>query len=156
LDTSFFIRLLSPGDALHGNAKDYFRRFLRKGTILKCSTISVAEYCVKGPYTELPLKNLQILPFNFSHALKAGKIAEVLFRQKNKLVTKDRTIIPNDSKLFAQADIETEIEAYVSSDIESKKLFETVKKEISLSFQFWDLNVPANEPFGELPIEEVD
>ncbi len=45
LDTSFFIRLLNDEDALHKNAKDYFKSFLESDIILKVSTISIAEYC---------------------------------------------------------------------------------------------------------------
>jgi predicted nucleic acid-binding protein len=33
-DTSFFIRLLNEGDALHQNAKAYFRYFLEKKAVL--------------------------------------------------------------------------------------------------------------------------
>ena len=48
LDTSFFIRLLNDQDALHQNTRGYYRHFLQNSVRLKCSTISVAEYCVRG------------------------------------------------------------------------------------------------------------
>lgn len=35
---------------------------------MKISTISIAEYCTGGKIDELPLKFLQILPFNVQHA----------------------------------------------------------------------------------------
>ncbi len=59
LDTSFFIRLLYPEDRLHQNAVDYFQYFLNNDISLKVSTISIAEYCVRGAIDELPLKNIQ-------------------------------------------------------------------------------------------------
>ena len=78
LDTSFFIRLLNEEDPLHENALGYFKYFLEHDFVIKISTIAIAEYCVRGEISELPLKNMLIVPFNFDHAQRAGKmIAEV-------------------------------------------------------------------------------
>lgn len=74
LDTSFFIRLLNDTDPLHINAKAYFKYFLENDIILKVSTISIAEYCVRGSLDDLPLKNIQIIPFNLDHAKKNRRI----------------------------------------------------------------------------------
>src|ERR1019366_10390636 len=114
LDTSFFIRLLDNTDKLHSNAKGYFKYFLEKDFVMMISTISIAEYCVLGDVQELPLKNLQIVPFNFDHAKRTGEFAKFVFQNRNSLDIKDRKIIPNDTKLFAQADIEQEVEFYLS------------------------------------------
>jgi hypothetical protein len=103
LDTSFFIRLLNENDSLHSNALGYFKYFLEKDITLKCSTISIAEYCVRGSFDELPWRNLQVVPFNFNHGVKAGEFAKIIFTEKNKIDLNNRNIIPNDSKLFAQA-----------------------------------------------------
>ena len=69
LDTSFFIRLLNDDDKLHKNARGYFKYFLDKEILMKISTISIAEYCVLGSVEDLPLKNLQIIPFNLDHTI---------------------------------------------------------------------------------------
>lgn len=82
LDTSFFIRFLNEDDPLHENVHGFFQYFLGQGAGLKFSTISIAEYCVKGDIELLPLKNLQILPFNLFHAKKAGEFAREVFTQK--------------------------------------------------------------------------
>ena len=79
LDTSFFIRLLNSDDFLHTNAKDYFKYFLENEILLKVSTISIAEYCVKGRIDELPLRNLEIISFDSEHAIKTAEFADVLF-----------------------------------------------------------------------------
>lgn len=68
LDTIFFLRFLNDNDPLFSNADNYFRYFLKKEITMVVSTIAVAEYCVGGEIHELPLKNLQILPFNLSHS----------------------------------------------------------------------------------------
>ena len=100
LDTSFFIRLLNDQDPLHSNVLKYYQYFLEKEYILKASTISIAEYCVKGELDELPLQDVQLLPFNVNHAEKAGKLASIVFQNKGNLNLADRKIIPNDTKLL--------------------------------------------------------
>lgn len=155
LDTSFFIRLLNDEDTLHTNAKGYFKYFLEEGIILKISTISIAEYCVKGTITELPLNNIQILPFNFDHAKRTGEFAKIVFNAQGKSRDNSispRTIIPNDSKLFAQADVEKTINYFVTSDARSLTIYNILRKETNLQFQIIDINTPFNEVFGKLDL----
>ncbi|MDI6734925.1 MAG: hypothetical protein QME42_01815 [bacterium] len=97
LDTSFFIRFSNEDDLLFENANGYYQYFLQHGVALKCSTISIAEYCVRGHIDELPLKDLQIVPFNFSHAQRAGELARIIFDNKGSLELSTRAIIPNDA-----------------------------------------------------------
>lgn len=152
LDTSFFIRLLNPEDPLHGNAKGYYKYFLENEIKIKMSTISIAEYCVRGDITDLPLRNLVVLPFNYDHGQRAGNLAKTVFEIKNKenLNIRPRVLIPNDSKLFAQADVEDSIDAYVTADVESSKIYAIIKKHCGVRFDFIDINVPANQQFGVL------
>ena len=134
LDTSFFIRLLNDEDPLHNNAKGYFKYFLEKEIILKVSTITIAEYCVVGELQDLPLRNIQIIPFNLDHAKRTGKFAKIIFSE-NKLAKEKlspRAIIPNDAKLFAQADIDKTVTHFVTSDIRSQKTFSAKKKVLIL------------------------
>ncbi len=152
LDTSFFLRFLNDSDPLFKNADDYFRYFLQKEITMMVSTISIAEYCVGGDVHELPLRNLQIVPFNLDHSKRTGEFAKIVFQNKGKLKLKERNIIPNDTKLFAQADGERTIEFYLSSDTESCKIFNLLKQEASPKFQFIDLNTPYNETFGLLDL----
>lgn len=156
LDTSFFIRLLNEEDPLHENALGYFRYFLEYGFCLKISTIAIAEFCVKGEATDLPLRNLQILPFNYNHAIIAGKFINVVHSKKNEqqVEIKPRTVVPNDSKMFAQAECEPDIEYFASSDTEATKVIKLLKEEWSLSFRFIDINIPYSTFFGELDFKE--
>lgn len=151
LDTSFLIRLLSVSDPLHGNALEYFKHFLNNDIPMKVSTISVAEYCVKGQVDELPLKNIEILTFNLSHARTAGEFASILFDKNRLYPIVGRKIIPNDVKLFAQAHSEQSIKHFVTSDVESAKLISLLSSERSLSFDHWGINVPLSEREGLIP-----
>ncbi|MFN3562761.1 MAG: hypothetical protein ACK4XM_12735 [Chloroherpetonaceae bacterium] len=150
LDTSFFIRFLNDDDPLFENADNYFRYFLQEEITMMISTISIAEYCVGGDVDELPLMNLQILPFNLDHAKRTGEFAKIVFQNKGKLKLKERNLIPNDTKLFAQADCEKAIEFYLSSDSESQKIYNLLKQQTTLKFQFIDLKVPYNKTLEQL------
>ncbi|MCZ7609277.1 MAG: hypothetical protein M5U17_03860 [Ignavibacterium sp.] len=153
LDTSFFIRLLNENDSLHQNTLDYYKYFLEKQFILKCSTISISEYCVRGQLEELPLKDIQIIPFNINHAQKAGEFARVIFENKGKLDIEKRNIIPNDTNLFAQAEIEKEITTFATSDEECLKIYTLLKENESLSFETINIRNPFNETFGLLDLK---
>lgn len=153
LDTSFFLHFLNDEDSLYANADGYFRYFLREDMTMLMSTISIAEYCVSGDISELPLKNLQILPFNVGHAKRTGELASVVFRHRNKLDLTNRVIIPNDTKLFAQADVESSVLYYLSSDRESQKIYGLLRSQNGgPKFDFLNLAVPPSEAFGILDL----
>ncbi|MCI1784531.1 MAG: PIN domain-containing protein [Bacteroidales bacterium] len=152
LDTSFLIRLLSVSDPLHGNALDYYKYFLDNSIAMYVSTISISEYCVKGEVSELPLVSMKIIPFNFHHATKAGKIACALYKARNNgdFPVKDRLIIPNDSNLFAQATIENDIKYFVTSDVKAADVIKKISEREPISFNHLDINIPCNSSFGKL------
>jgi predicted nucleic acid-binding protein len=152
LDTSFFVRLLNENDTLHKKALEYYKYFLRNDIVMKISTISIAEFCVRDSLENLPLDNLQILPFNLEHAKITGLFAKTIFEQKNitNADIRPRSIIPNDSKLFAQAHIDKSIQHYITSDSESNKTVNLLNNEVKISFIFVDINNPVNEVFGNL------
>jgi predicted nucleic acid-binding protein len=111
LDTNFFIHFLQEESQLYKNANGYFKYFCEHNIKMKISTISIAEYCVIGSLDELPLKDVQIVPFNMDHAIKTGEFAKYVFERKNQ-ISVERKIIPNDTKLFAQADVDHSVEFY--------------------------------------------
>ncbi len=152
LDTSFFIRLLNDEDTLHGNARGYYRYFLDQGVILKVSTVSIAEYCVMGELEDLPLRNIQILPFNLPQAQRTGQFAKVIFEEKRIAAEQllPRAIIPNDSKLFAQADMDESITYFVTSDARSKATFKLLNEKIRPRFEVIDIANPYDQVFGTL------
>jgi predicted nucleic acid-binding protein len=155
LDTSFFIRLLNDEDPLHKNAKGYYKYFLENDITLKISTISIAEYCVRGTVNDLPWLNLQVLPFNYNHAIRTGAFASAIFEQKQ--ITGEqlhpRAIIPNDSKLFAQADLEDSIQYFITSDTRSLSVIKVLNKKIKPNFQFIDINNNHSSTFGILDFQ---
>lgn len=154
LDTSFFIRLLDDEDLLHQNALGYFKYYLENDIVMKISTISIAEYCTNGSIEELPLKNLHIIPFNIDHAKQTGEFARVIFeeRRKQSIVLKQRILIPNDAKLFAQADLDKDIQSFVTSDTESSKTITLLKSRKGARFDFVDIATPYHLTYGLLDL----
>lgn len=154
LDTSFFIRLLNDEDPLHQNAVGYYRYFLENDIVLKVSTISIAEYCVQGNLEDLPLKNIQIVPFNLKEAEKTGQFANIIFTENkvSEQMLSPRAIIPNDSKLFAQADSDKSVTHFVTSDVRSKNTFSHLTKGANPKFEIITIDIPFNETFGVLDL----
>ncbi len=153
LDTSFIIRLLSESDGLHYNAVAYYKYFLEHGIDMKFSTISIAEYCVRGNISELPLRNLKIVPFNYDHAQRTGLFAATLFAARNAGKLPDiseRLLIPNDSKLLAQADLDPAIKYFVTSDVKAKNTISILNAESGARVQHLDIHTPVNIAFSEL------
>ena len=157
LDTSFFIRLLNEEDALHENAFGQFRYFLAHDFVRKISTIAIAEYCVRGEVRELPLKNMLIVPFNFDHAQRAGKmIAEVYSEKKSAvqplLQEQQYLMIPRCLRKLIWNLIST---FYGTADVECKKVYDMIKtSEGKLSFDFIDITIPYTTFFGVLDFKE--
>lgn len=154
LDTSFFIRLLNDEDPLHSNAVGYFKYFLENEINLKVSTITIAEYCVLGKLEDLPLKNIQILPFNLKDAERTGEFAKIIFSENKISVDKlsPRAIIPNDSKLFAQSDLDNTISHFVTSDVRSKSTLALLRNGITPKFEIISIDIPYSETFGILDL----
>ena len=116
-----------------------------------CSTISVAEYCVRGHIDELPLREVRILPFNFFHAIDAGKFAEIAYAQKESKQLPNRAVILNDIKLFAQSHFEKDISHFITSDGECLKIYNTIKGKSSISFEITNITNPLSSTLGEFP-----
>ena len=150
LDTSFMIRLLNESDFLHPNAKGYFKYFLENSIPMYFSTISIAEYCVRGDFFDLPFQNIRVLPFNIFHAKEAGFFAHTLFHAKSRgeIDISNRLIIPNDSKLFAQGAIEQDIKYFVTADVKSKKNIDILRKECHAEIEHLGINTPYSSVFG--------
>ena len=155
LDTSFMIRLLNGNEPLHKNAMGYFRYFLENDIPMYFSTISIAEYCVRGDFDDLPFQNIRVLPFNILHAKLAGTFADILYkgRQTGLIVVPDRVIIPNDSKLFAQGACEGDIKYFVTSDTKSKANIDFLKRECSAEIEHLDIHIPHGNIFSILDLE---
>lgn len=156
LDTSFMIRFLSESDCLHANAVGYFRYFVEHEIPMYFSTISIAEYCVKGDFYDLPFLYIRILPFNVFHGKEAGRFTQALFAAKAKKIIEvaGRVIIPNDSKLFAQGSVEKDIRYFVTSDVESKKVIDVLRIECGADIEHLDITVPYTVHYGLLDFEQ--
>lgn len=154
LDTSFLIRLLDETGPVHENVTRFFRHFVEQGIPIKVSTIAIAEYTVIGNKEELPFRFIQIAPFNLQDAFRAGEMAAVVFQNKGQLTDVSRKVIPNDTKLFAQADVDRETTHFVTADIQSIKVYDVLKDNMpTMNFQLMNARTPFGEVFGLLDLK---
>lgn len=100
------------------------------------------------------MKNIQIVPFNLKDAEKTGEFAKIIFSENkiNEEKLSPRAIIPNDSKLFAQSDLDKTITHFVTSDIRSKNTLALLKRGTNPKFDIISIDVPFTEIFGILDL----
>lgn len=151
LDTSFLIRLLNKEDLLHKSAVEYFQYLLEQKYVLYVSTIALAEYCVKGKLDEIPFENIRVVPFNLDHSSTAGAFAATLYEAKKRkeFSPESRLIIPNDTKIFAQA-AKLNAVYVVTSDTEAGKAMQTLSGKGIFTVQHLDIHKSVSEAFGML------
>jgi predicted nucleic acid-binding protein len=100
LDTSFLISLVDRNRPNHEVAARYYKLSLEQQSPLYFSAIVAAEFAIKQPITDLPLKNFRAIPFNMPHSIEAARIWNLLGRQDN---SDNRAVVRDDVKLMAQA-----------------------------------------------------
>lgn len=150
LDTSFCIRLLKSNDALHQNAKDYFKYFLEKKVQIYLSSIVVAEYSVKDDASNLPLEFVKIVPFDFFDGKTAGEFHSALINNKDQVLNIERNVIKDDCKLIAQI-FNRKIGGYITKDKKSfGQIFMPIKKLKNFDIELLDLEIPLKDFKGEL------
>lgn len=151
LDTSFLIHLLNEDAEFHAQALDYFKYYLQKKVIMKISTVTIGEYCVRGDISDLPIKHLQVLTFDVLASQKAAQYARIIFdanrQAKDKLI---RSVIKDDVKLFAHADLDVNISGFVTSDIKTKKAYHHLMGSVHPRFQIIDIQTLVKERYGML------
>lgn len=153
-DTGFLIRLGRPEDPLHANARGYLKYLLTEKHPIFVSTIALAEYTVRDRIDNLPMRYFRVLPFNIDHAQKAGAFAGIVFTGRDQLPVEitQRAIIPNDTKMFAQAEVTPAITHYLTADDRCEGVYHLLAKAEPLSFQILSLRTPHHEAFGELDL----
>jgi hypothetical protein len=85
---------------------------------------------------------------------KTGEFARIIFHQNKveSIKLTPRAIIPNDSKLFAQADLDKSISHFITSDQRSEKTLMLLKRSVSVSFSIINIQVPYNMTYGLLDL----
>ena len=100
LDTSFLISLVDQSRPNHGVAVKYYQWLLGQKIPLYFSAIVAAEFGVKQPITDLPLRNFRPLAFGIPHGQVAGALWNDLNPQEPGV---PRRVARDDVKLIAQA-----------------------------------------------------
>lgn len=153
-DTSFLVCLNRSSEALHSHARGYLKYLMGIQAPIYVSTIALAEYSVRDSISNLPMRYLRVLPFNIDHAQRAGEFARIAFTKRNQLPADEaqRVIIPNDTKMFAQADVNPSITHYLTADQKCEKVDSFIREDTSVGFNILPLKVPHHLAFGELDL----
>ena len=151
LDTSFFIRLLDESDKHHSHARGYFERFREKEIPMYTSTVVAAEYGVVENIDHLPVRFVQLQAFDIRHARQTATFAKICFEAKKKgvVVVEKRVVIPNDTKIIAQAHI-AKASYLVGRDDNADKLLQFLNAQSLTACRFLDISTPPKEFWGEL------
>jgi len=147
LDTSFLITLHDKTRANHETAARYFQHWIPRKVTLYASTIVVAEYSAKGEISEVILRHLHVLPFNYSHAVRAGQLVAMQLSAKESLTfpkTDDpRDAVKDDIKLFAQTHV-TKSTLLATDDQKMPKLVDFFRLQKLVDFSILPLWLPFN------------
>ena len=141
LDTGFLISLISKDRPEHEAAKAYYKYFTQNDFMMLVPTIVVSEFSIKQPFSDLPLHNFTILPFNYGEAVVCGELNAFYYREKLKAGQRDA--VKDDFKIIAQAK-EQNAAFLITEDANSMKPYcEELKKEGKLDFNV----IPLSEGF---------
>ncbi len=139
---------------LHPNTKAWFRWLLDHKVPMHLSAISISEFCVKGAFDQLPLRNVRVLPFNWQHAQRSGEFASVLLHQRK---DEERAVVINDIKLLAQAEVEPRISHFLNKDRKlNAKITQLTTAGVQLRTTLLDLNTPLADVLGVLVFPEQE
>jgi hypothetical protein len=117
------------------------QNFIRQQINMRISTISIAEYCVKGDYDDL-LKYELMLPISYHEnmAIITSSFAKILLDAKRNGITEfpdfNKKVIANDVKLLATANSNIDISYYISSDTGNQAMYDFLKTKTEIKFQF--------------------
>ncbi len=100
LDTGFLITLVDRNRPHHDTAARYYRLMLEQQVPMYFSAIVAAEFAIKQPITDLPLKHFRCIPFNIPHANESARLWNALGQRDD---GDSRAVVRDDVKLLGQA-----------------------------------------------------
>lgn len=142
VDTSFLICLVSEDRPSHSTSKEYYRYFLENDITMLLPTVVVAEFAVKQPPEDLPLRNFVIAPFNYETAKTCASLdmTEQRSRQEDK---GQRDAVKDDFKIIAHAVAEAALFIVTDDQNTMAKYCARLNQDKTVSFKV----VPLWEPF---------
>ena len=99
-DTSYLITLADQSRPHHETAAKYYCLMLEQQLPMYLSAIVVAEFAIKQPITDLPLKNFRCIALNIPHSSESARLWNALGKRDN---GDSRSVVRDDVKLLGQA-----------------------------------------------------
>lgn len=104
LDTGFLISLVDRSRPCHTDAKRYYRYFLENTIEMCLPTVVAAEFAIKQPISDLPLRNFRVLPFNLDDAERCAALNVAYYRSR--VGAGQRDAVKDDFKIIAQTEVQ--------------------------------------------------
>jgi len=104
LDTGFLISLVDRSRPCHATAKRYYKHFLENAIEMCLPTVVAAEFAIKQPISDLPLRNFRVLPFNLDDAERCAGLNVAYYRSQQHVGQRDA--VKDDFKIIAQAEVQ--------------------------------------------------
>ncbi len=142
VDTGFLICLVSEDRPSHAAATEYYRYFLENDITMLLPTVVVAEFAVKQPPEELPLRNFVIAPFNFDTAKTCAALNAAEQRERMN-GHGQRDAVKDDFKIIAHAVAEAALFIVTDDQNTMAKYCARLNQDKTVSFKV----VPLWEPF---------
>jgi len=99
-DTSYLITLVDQNRPHPAVAAKYYRLMLEQQVPMYFSAIVAAEFAIKQPITDLPLKNFRCIPVNIPHSNESARLWNARGRRDE---GDSRSVVRDDMKLLGQA-----------------------------------------------------
>jgi hypothetical protein len=111
---------------------------------------------IYNPRITLRYIPLQHPPSTSTTRRSAGEIAHTVFSKRDQIPAEitQRVIIPNDTKMFAQADVTPAITHYLTADQKCEVVYRLAQGNAPMRFQILSLRTPHHLAFGELNLDD--
>lgn len=102
------------------------------------------------------MRYFRVVPFNIDHAQKAGEFCRIVLEKRDELPAdgSKRAVIPNDTKLFAQAETIPKVSHFLTADKKCESIFELIKQTTPVNFEILSLHSPCYQSFGHLQLDD--
>lgn len=157
VDTGFLISLVDRTRPCHDVARQYYRFFLENGITMFLPTVVAAEFAVKQPVTDLPLRNFRVLPFNLGDATRCADLNVTYYR--NQYGAGQRDAVKDDFKIIAQA-VEQDARVLITEDQSTLSVYcDYLRTDGKVAFrvvglqQGFDIALVNEDGQSEMPLE---
>lgn len=131
LDTCFLISLVDDSRENHAKAVEFYKYFIDERIAMILSSIVTSEFCVKQEFTDLPLSNFKMLPFNIPDSYNITSIFGSFFSDN---YPQCRVAVKDDYKITSQCSF-NKIDYFITEDSKFYKKLSDLRQDGKIKFK---------------------